>query len=110
MRQATWDAAQGAYSFVSDGPGPITVLWTPQGKPVDSSTALPAEEQPQRLYPGIISVPSTPTVLSLPSTDDLHFSDYIVTFPADSGLEPVYIMFKDPRDYTGVATGSGQPV
>ena len=86
------------------------MLWTPQGKPVDSSTALPAEEQPQRLYPGIISVPSTPTVLSLPSTDDLHFSDYIVTFPADSGLEPVYIMFKDPRDYTGVATGSGQPV
>lgn len=110
VRQATWDAAQGAYSFVTDGPGPITVLWTPQGEPVDSSTALPAEEQPQRLYPGIISVPSTPTVLTLPSTDDLHFNDYIVTFPVDSGLEPVYIMFKSPRDYAGVATGAGQNI
>lgn len=110
VRQATWDAAQGAYSFVTDGPGPITVLWTPQGEPIDSSTTLPAEDQPQRLYPGIISVPSTPTLLTLPSTDDLNFSDYIVTFPADSGLEPVYIMFKSPRDYAGAGVGNGRDI
>lgn len=110
VRQATWDGALGAYRFVSDGPGPITVIWTPETSPGDSSTTLPAEEQSNRLYPGIISVPSTPKLLTFPATDELHFSDYIVTFPADSGLEPVYIMFKDPRDYAGVATGNGQPV
>lgn len=110
VRQATWDATQGAYSFVTDGPGPITVLWTPQGQPVDSSTTLPSEDPPQRLYPGIISVPSIPKLLTFPSTSDLHFDDYIVTFPADSGIEPVYIMFKNPRDYAGAGVGNGRDI
>ncbi|MFD2640715.1 S-type pyocin domain-containing protein [Pseudomonas japonica] len=110
VRQATWDGELGAYRFVTDGPGPITVLWTPETRPGDSSTTLPTEEQSNRLYPGIISVPSTPKLLTFPATADLHFSDYIVTFPADSGLEPVYIMFKNPRDHAGAGTGTGQTI
>ena len=110
VRAATWDEERGAYRFTSEGPGAITVLWTPEAAPGDSSTSLPVETQPDRLYPGFISVPAVPEMMPLPASDDVDFHDYIITFPADSGLEPVYIMFKNPRDYAGVAAGSGQTV
>lgn len=107
VRAATWDEQQGAWRFTTDGPGPVTIFWTPATSPGDSSTALPAETPTERSYPGFISVPAVPELMPLPASDDLHFDDYIITFPADSGLEPVYIMFKDPRDYAGVGAGSG---
>ncbi|WP_165392178.1 S-type pyocin domain-containing protein [Pseudomonas tructae] len=44
----------------------------------------------------------------LPGLTDAHFDDYIIVFPADSGLAPVYIMLKDAREYAGGATGYGQ--
>lgn len=110
VRAATWDEARGAYRFTSEGPGAITVLWTPEAAPGDSSTSLPAEAQPDRLYPGFISVPTVPEMVPLPASDDVDFHDYIITFPADSGLEPVYIMFKNPRDYAGAGTGNGRDI
>lgn len=110
VRAATWDAEHGAYRFTSEGPGAITVLWTPEAAPGDSSTSLPAEAQPDRLYPGFISVPAVPELMPLPASDDVDFHDYIITFPADSGLEPVYIMFKNPRDYVGAGTGNGRDI
>lgn len=36
--------------------------------------------------------------------------DLIIGFPADSGIKPIYVMFRDPRDVPGAATGKGQPV
>ncbi|WP_110970276.1 S-type pyocin domain-containing protein [Pseudomonas huaxiensis] len=110
VRAATWDEERGAYRFTSEGPGAITVLWTPEAGPGDSSTSLPIETQPDRLYPGFISVPAVPGMMPLPASDDVDFHDYIITFPADSGLEPIYIMFKNPRDYAGVAAGFGQTI
>ncbi|MHA6198345.1 S-type pyocin domain-containing protein [Pseudomonas wadenswilerensis] len=110
VRAATWDASVGAYSFTTEGPGPITVLWTPQAPPGNSSTTLPGELPLASRYPGYIGVKNAPKILDLPAVDDLHFDDYIVTFPADSGLEPVYIMFKNPRDYAGIVIGSGRTI
>ncbi len=110
VRAATWDAGQQAWSFTSDGPGPITVLWTPEVQPGNSSTSLPETLQLASRYPGSINVKFAPKILTHPAIDDLHFDDYIVTFPADSGLEPVYIMFKNPRDYAGGVAGLGQTI
>lgn len=110
VRAATWDQERGAYRFTSEGPGAITVLWTPEAGPGDSSTSLPAQVQPDGLYPGFISVPAVPAMMPLPASDDVDFHDYIITFPADSGLEPVYIMFKNPRDYAGAGTGNGRDI
>ncbi|WP_175652639.1 S-type pyocin domain-containing protein [Pseudomonas sp. Marseille-P9899] len=111
VRAATWDAEKGAYTFITEGPGPITILWTPGAPPTDSSTSLPVVQQPvSPLYPGDISLDHVPPFLPFPAEDDVHFDDYIITFPADSGLEPVYVMFKDPRDYAGVGAGSGQTI
>lgn len=110
VRAATWDEQQGAWRFTTDGPGPVTIFWTPATSPGDSSTALPAETPTERSYPGFISVPAVPELMPLPASDDLHFDDYIITFPADSGLEPVYIMFKDPRSFVGTGTGNGKNI
>lgn len=110
VRAATWDAEKGAYTFITDGPGPITILWTPGAPPTDSSTSLPAGQRPASLYPGQIGLKNQPQLLPFPAGDDIHFDDYIITFPADSGLEPVYVMFKDPRDYAGVGAGNGRTI
>lgn len=110
VRAATWDAERGAYAFTSDGPGPVTILWTPSAPVTDSSTSLPADQTPSVLYPGDILVKRAPPFLPFPAEDDVHFDDYIIIFPADSGLEPVYIMFKNPRDYAGVGRGNGRDI
>ncbi|MEE1921657.1 S-type pyocin domain-containing protein [Pseudomonas sp. 148P] len=111
VRAATWDAEQGAWRFTTDGPGPITVLWTPEQQPADNSTAtVPSALELSGLYPGRISIQTRPQILPFPELDDIRPDDYIVVFPADSGLEPVYLMFKSPRDYAGVATGTGQNI
>jgi len=110
VRTAIWDSEHGAYRFTSEGPDPITIYWLPQAGTPENSTSLPIETQPDGLYPGVISTPAPLGLLPLPAEGDAHFNDYIVTFPTDSGLEPVYVMFKDPRDYAGVATGNGQSV
>ena len=34
----------------------------------------------------------------------------ITVFPTDSGLPPIYVMFRDPREDAGVATVMCQPV
>ncbi|MDD1016294.1 S-type pyocin domain-containing protein [Pseudomonas rubra] len=118
VRRAHWDAAKGAYSFTSDGVGATTILWHPITPPSSLPTfdpetgnaipPKPIEEDLQKHYPGTIHVPTVPTVSPLPGLADAHFDDYIIVFPADSGLAPVYIMLKDAREYAGVATGYGQ--
>ncbi|XBG33730.1 S-type pyocin domain-containing protein [Pseudomonas sp. 13.2] len=38
---------------------------------------------------------------------DLHIDDYVIVFPADSGLAPIYVMLRNPRNLPGVASGNG---
>lgn len=51
-----------------------------------------------------------PVVEAIPVVEDLYFDDCIVVFPENSGVEPVYVMFKAAREYAGAATGNGQSV
>ncbi|MFW5389553.1 S-type pyocin domain-containing protein [Yersinia sp. 2542 StPb PI] len=44
------------------------------------------------------------------SPNEIDFHDYVIWFPAASGLEPEYIYLKTPRDEPGVVTGRGQQV
>ncbi|MNM38859.1 Pyocin-S2 [compost metagenome] len=110
VRSASWDNEQRAYRFVADGSDGATLLWHPadQPNPGDNATTRPIEEQPHPDYPGLIHVPETPVVLPYPGLEDAGFDDYIVVFPADSGLAPVYVMFRDPRKIPGVVSGYGQ--
>nr|WP_246545200.1 S-type pyocin domain-containing protein [Photorhabdus hainanensis] len=42
--------------------------------------------------------------------EEKDFRDYILVFPADSGMEPIYVMFNTPRNQPGVVTGRGQKI
>nr|WP_273909031.1 S-type pyocin domain-containing protein [Pseudomonas fontis] len=79
-------------------------------QPGDSSTASPVVHPEIQVYPGAVATPVQPQIETYPALVDLDFDDYIVWFPADSGLKPVYVAFRDRRDDPGVASGSGEVV
>lgn len=54
------------------------------------------------------SAPQGVTVTTTPVTDDLDFNDVILIFPADSGLKPLYVMLRNPRNIPGTVSGNGQ--
>ena len=57
-----------------------------------------------------ISAPQGVTVTTTPVADELDFRDVILIFPAESGLKPLYVMLRSPRNMPGTASGKGQPV
>ena len=116
VRQAQWDSAQGAYRFTAEGPGGATLLWHPATPP--STLAAEGEfgnmipgativEDLQKHLPGNIIVPPQPDIRTFPELPDLQIDDYVIIFPADSGLAPIYVMLRSPRYLPGVASGNG---
>lgn len=94
VRAARQDEQPGTFSFTADGAAPITVLWSGQvALETDSSMA----GVPNRL--GCIYSSPVPPLESLIAKEDLRFDDYIVVFPVESGLDPLYVMFRDRREY-----------
>ncbi|AYA08440.1 klebicin B [Rahnella aquatilis] len=57
-----------------------------------------------------VSAPQGVTVTTTPVADDLDFRDVILIFPAESGLKPLYVMLRSPRNMPGTVSGKGQPV
>lgn len=62
------------------------------------------------VYTGATVTPVTGRIDAFPGLAEAGFNDFITVFPASSGLPPLYVMFRDPREDAGVATGMGQPV
>ncbi|MDF0729401.1 S-type pyocin domain-containing protein [Pseudomonas entomophila] len=118
VRQAQWDPGQGAYRFTTEGPGGATLLWHPATPPSSLDTydpetgnaipALPIVEDLQKHYPGSIQVPREPEIRTFPATPDADIDDYVIIFPADSGLAPIYVMLRNPRKIPGYSSGAGQ--
>lgn len=100
VRPAIWDVESSAYRFTSPYFPENTVLWeiNAQSRPVKNRSR----------GPGIIAPVPVPMVEEVPLGEDLYFDDSIVVFPTDAGIEPVYVTFKGPMQYPGVATGTGQ--
>jgi hypothetical protein len=86
------------------------LTWTPIVKPGDSSTELPVDAPTVPVYEGATVTPIEGRIDVYPELADAAIDDYIFVFPADSGMPPLYVVFKSPRDMPGVITGSGQPV
>jgi hypothetical protein len=106
VRAAIRDEHLNRYSFTSDGSAPTTVSWTP---PIALENTTPVElNLPNRM--GFIETPPLPLLEPFVAIEEVQFDDYIVVFPADCGLDPVYVMFKDRRGYPGVVSGNGQAV
>lgn len=103
--EAAFDATNGLYSAVTADIPPRTLTWTPAVSPGDPSTTSPEIEPETPIYSGATITPIELRIDSFPELEDASFDDYIVVFPADSGLDPIYTMFKSRRDEPGVATG-----
>lgn len=78
--------------------GGVTIIWTPNEGPVVSAPTT---------YPGVtealdnvlvhpIAEDADSEIKVFPAEDDLTWQDVIITFPADSGVPPLYLVFAKP--------------
>ncbi|MFM9384467.1 S-type pyocin domain-containing protein [Pseudomonas sp. UV AK001] len=99
---------QGSQQVADFGDG-VTLIWTPAVDPSSTSGIPPLEGAPQApqiwIYPpsekadSIIVNPIYPP----------EYKDFILVFPADSGIQPLYIVIS-ARYSPGVVTGRGEDV
>ncbi|MGY3305596.1 hypothetical protein ACVK1X_004920 [Pseudomonas sp. PvR086] len=99
---------QGSQQVADFGDG-VTLIWTPAVDPSSTSGIPPLEAAPQApqiwIYPpsekadSIIVNPIYPP----------EYKDFILVFPADSGVQPLYIVM-NVRRKPGIVTGQGQDV
>ncbi|HGM6968478.1 TPA: S-type pyocin domain-containing protein [Pseudomonas aeruginosa] len=107
VRAATLNAASGRYevtvpakSTVPNTP-PLILTWTPATPPgsQNPSSTTPAVPQPVPVYEGATISPVQAEPESYPGVP-LSLDDLIVSFPADSGIKPIYVMFNSPYGET----------
>lgn len=104
VRPAVWDeVAQGWRLDCPDG-RPRQVVWCrpPRWKQL-------IDVSPKATRGGSFSALKVPVVKQIEPSTVLH-DDYIVVFPQNSGIEPVYLAFKSRMAYPGVVSGQGQSV
>jgi membrane protein involved in colicin uptake len=106
----TYDAVENVYTASTPDTPERTLIWTPIVQPGDSSTATPVENPPAPVYEGATLVPVGGRIDTYPDLADVEIDDYIFVFPADSGLPPLYVVFKSPRNMPGVVSGDGHDV
>ncbi|SCY98358.1 S-type pyocin domain-containing protein [Pseudomonas sp. NFACC37-1] len=107
---ATYDAQQNIYTATIENAPSTTLTWTPFVKPGDVSTKLPTESPSPLIYTGASVTPIVGRIDSFPEVAESSFDDYVFVFPIDSGLPPLYVMFRDRREDPGVSWGVGAPV
>jgi len=103
---AAYDAQSGQYTVITDDIPPRTLTWTPAVEQ-DSSTTLPANPPSGTVLVGPMLEPIEGRLDAYPELPDFGFDDYVIIFPADSGLPPLYVMFKSLRNKPGVVSGNG---
>ena len=102
------DAGGNHFTVTTADDPPRTLLWTPAVVPPSSSTSSPALPSSLPVVVGPTLEPIEARLDSYPELSDVGFDDYVIIFPADSGLPPLYIMFTSPRQKPGVVTGEGR--
>lgn len=107
---AHFDAQTGQYTVATEDSPPRTLLWTPAVTPGSSSTTTPAVSPSTPALVGPTLEPIEGRVDAYPDLPDAEFDDYVIIFPADSGLPPLYIMFKSPRYMPGEVSGEGRVI
>lgn len=102
-------ATQEGEKFVADIGNGIGLTWTPAANPDDAPTV-----------PALEGAPPLPTIWVYPPTEQANrilvnpehppeYQDAIIWFPADAGLEPIYIVL-NARYLPGGVTGVGEDV
>lgn len=112
VKAATFDAERQVYNLALENPQRI-LTWTPASPPgggEGTSTSLPPAPPGTIVYTGSSLNPVSNTTESYPALDLLDQERLIITFPIDSGLPPILVVFKSPRYEPGIATGVGAQV
>lgn len=115
VRKAKLDPSTNLYTFETEDYPPRTLTWTPNNAPGEDalgSTELPEDRPEIKIYPGARVTPVEGRVDEHPARDEIDVDDYVLVFPAESGINPVYVMASrsGPRYEPGTATGAGQAV
>ncbi|MGJ7547344.1 S-type pyocin domain-containing protein [Pseudomonas alloputida] len=92
VRPAAWDGTRQVFSFTSEGQSPVTVLWYTERAPY----VLRDQAKPPSI--GFLHMPKVPLIERFADLSQVQFDDYVVVFPPDTGLPPVYIAFRDRRE------------
>ena len=91
VRAAVWDDARQVFAFTSEGQAPVSVTWQ-----AGHAAYLPLDPaRPSSI--GYLRMPNVPLIDHFADLSQVQFDDYIVVFPNDSGMGPLYIMFRDRR-------------
>lgn len=107
VRTFTYNPEAKRYEFFRDGDTKPSLIWTPAVTPETSSTVSPIAIPQTPVLPGTALSPTLNELGDYPTYDLEDFEEYVVEFPADSGLDPVYVMFKSPRYLPGIVSGMG---
>ena len=112
VTQARWNADKSAMVAVLDG---ISITWTPNNGPVVNvpSPYPGTSERLDNLFVHPIAAGQDSAIRHYPGRDaeDVTWQDTIISFPADSGLPPLYLVFAKPAvrplevDIYGAFTG-----
>lgn len=106
VRPAVWHEDERVYRFTTDDRQDSAIEWAqPPGLEASVETKLDRLDSA-----GFVRSSPVPELASFDSVEEVRFDDYVVVFPHDSGLEPVYVMFNDRRDCPGVVSGAGLEV
>lgn len=111
VHTALFDTKRNVYRLVLDSSARI-LTWTPAQPPghePKNATSLPAIDEGILVYSGNSPDPITNGSAIRPPSDLLDQERIIVTFPSDSGLPPLLVVFRDPRMDPGVVSGAGSP-
>ncbi|EKQ4521943.1 type VI secretion system tip protein VgrG [Escherichia coli] len=109
-----WNSEHNRYEFTpahsADGP---LITWTPErpeGSDLPSHTGSDIKpiDQATILVTPIPDGKDEYTTPPFPVPEERDLNDYILVFPADSGIKPIYVYLKTARDEPGVATGKGE--
>ncbi|MHC8320573.1 bacteriocin immunity protein [Pseudomonas sp. GB2N2] len=79
-----------SFSFTADGSAPISVRWS---APVAHETHIAVTPAPTRRIGVVYSSPVPTLDLITGDVEDMPIDDYIVVFPSEAGIDPLYVVF-----------------
>lgn len=90
VRVANRGKQPNSFSFTADGSAPITVCWS---APTHIETHVPVAPTPTRRVGFVYSSPVPTLDLMSSDVERTPIDDYIVVFPSEAGIDPLYIVF-----------------
>lgn len=107
------EAVQQGQHFIAELDNGITITWTPDGSTdvLTPDTVLPENDQLDVHNIWVRPIEEHEQEIGTVLYPEEDLAEYIVTFPADAGLPPLYLVFrKTARDESGVVTGNGEDI